>query len=73
LNRDTPQDCTMGRSYARQGKQGVFDPLAPPKCHRPVKPGDDQPGGEAYLPGSLKYFCRYFGSGGAWFFWIGIK
>ena len=21
----------------------------------------------------LKYFCRYFGSGGGWSFWIGIS
>jgi hypothetical protein len=26
-----------------------------------------------YFPGCLKYFCKNFGSGGAWFFWIGIR
>src|SRR5262249_2780426 len=26
----------------------------------------------AQFVGCLKYFCRYFGSGGGWSFWIGI-
>ena len=27
---------------------------------------------QPYCVALLKYFCRYFGSGGGWFFWIGI-
>ena len=42
---------------------------------QPAPPSNESalPERDSHLVAGLKYFCKYFGSGGGWFFWIGIR
>ena len=52
----------------RTGAHGLRLCPAQPRQNESALPGTGR-----HLVAGLKYFCKYFGSGGGWFFWIGIR